>query len=88
MRTPILILGVIILIAGLAVAGYYGFEARLRTYGSIGVAVIGFIIAAGGALMKPASAAAMSGQFSCAKCGMKFGTEGAMKAHVKDKHVM
>lgn len=88
MRTTILVLGLIILIAGLAVAGYYGFEARLRTYGAIGAAVVGAIIAAGGAMMKPPSATTMTGQFSCAKCGMKFDTEAAMKAHVKDKHGM
>jgi len=89
MKMYIVILGVILLIAGIGGAAYYGFVPRTRVYGAVGVAVVGIIVAALGAMMKTASVGATTtGQFACAKCGAKFGSEAALNQHTKDKHGM
>ena len=58
--------------------------------GGLGLAVLGAIIAAGGAMMKRVSVGSTTGtgQFACAKCGAKFGSEAALNQHTKDKHGM
>src|SRR3989442_11728262 len=87
MKMYIVILGVILLIAGIGGAAYYGFVPRTRVYGAVGVAVVGIIVVALGMMMKTTSAGAtIAGQFTCAKCGVKFGSEAALKQHTKDKH--
>jgi len=50
---------------------------------------LGAIIAVGGA-MKTVSVGATTGagQFACAKCGAKFGSEAALNQQTKDKHGM
>lgn len=84
-----IILGVLLLIAGIGGAAYYGFAMRRLVYGAYGVAVIGVILAALGALMKTGIAgAAKNSEFTCAKCGAKFGSEAALNQHSKDKHGM
>jgi hypothetical protein len=88
MKMYIVILGVILLIAGIGGAAYYGFVPRTRVYGAIGVAVVGIIVAALGAMMKTTSVSTTTGQFTCAKCGAKFGSEAALNQHTKDKHGM
>jgi hypothetical protein len=89
MKMYIVILGVILLIAGIGGAAYYGFVPRTRVYGAIGVAVVGIVIAALGAMMKTTSVGATTtGQFACAKCGAKFSSEAALNQHTKDKHGM
>jgi hypothetical protein len=89
MKMYIVILGVILLIAGIAGAAYYGFVPRTRVYGAIGVAVVGIIIVALGVMTKTTSVGATTtGQFTCAKCGAKFGSEAALNQHTKDKHGM
>jgi hypothetical protein len=89
MKMYIVIIGVILLIAGIGGAAYYGFVPRIRVYGAIGVAIIGIVIAALGAMTKTtAVGAAATGQFMCAKCGAKFSSEAALNQHTKDKHGM
>ncbi len=89
MKLYIVILGVILLIAGIGGAAYYGFVPRTRVYGAIGVAVAGIIVASLGAMMKTTSAGkSTTGQFTCAKCAAKFGSEAALNQHTKDKHGM
>jgi hypothetical protein len=89
MKMYVVILGIILLIAGIGGAAYYGFVPRTRVYGAIGVAVVGIILAAFGAMMKTTSVgAAAAGQFTCAKCNAKFGSEAALNQHTKDKHGM
>jgi len=89
MKMYIVILGIILLIAGIGGAAYYGFVPRTRVYGAIGVAVVGIVIAALGAMMKTTSVSATTtGQFTCAKCGAKFSSEAALNQHTKDKHGM
>lgn len=89
MKMYIVILGVILLIAGIGGAAYYGFVPRTRVYGAIGVAVVGIVVAALGAMMKTTSVGATTtGQFACPKCGAKFGSEAALNQHTKDKHGM
>jgi hypothetical protein len=90
MKMPILVLGVIILVAGLGTWGYLYSTNTHHTIqlGSIGLAVLGAIIAAAGAMMKTVGVGATkgAGQFTCAKCGAKFGSEAALNQHTKDKH--
>ena len=89
MKMYIVILGVILLIAGIGGAAYYGFVPRTRVYGAIGVAIVGIIVAALGVVMKTTSVeATATGQFACAKCSAKFGSEAALNQHTKDKHGM
>jgi len=94
MKMPILVLGVVVLVAGLGTWGYlYSMNIHHTIQlGGIGLAVLGAIIAAGGAMMKTVSAGAGAttgaGQFACAKCGAKFSSEAALNQHTKDKHGM
>lgn len=90
MRRGIVILGVVILVIGFAVAGYFtsiGQFGHLRTYGSLGVGIIGILIAIAGAMMGP-STMMKTGQFTCEKCGAQFGSQGALDQHSRDKHSM
>jgi hypothetical protein len=92
MKMPILVLGVVVLVAGLGTWGYLYSTNIHHTIqlGGIGLAVLGAIIAVGGAMMKTVSVGATSGagQFTCAKCNAKFGSEAALNQHTKDKHGM
>jgi len=90
MKMYIVILGVILLIAGIGGAAYYGFVPRTRVYGAIGVAIVGIVVAALGAMTKTTTSASATttGQFTCTKCGAKFGSEAALNQHTKDKHGM
>ncbi len=84
MRMPIVILGVILLLAGAAIATFYSSH-HLLPYAGVGLAVLGVIAAAGGAMMK-APRAFIAGQFKCSSCGKTFNSEASLKAHSKDKH--
>ena len=92
MKMPTLVLGVVVLVAGLGTWGYlYSMNIHHTIQlGGIGLAVLGAIIAAGGAMMKTVSVGATTGagQFACAKCGAKFNSEAALNQHTKDKHGM
>jgi hypothetical protein len=89
MKMYMVILGVVLLIAGIGGAAFYGFVPRTRVYGAVGVAVVGIIVAALGALMKTtAVGATATAQFTCAKCSAKFASEAALNQHTKDKHGM
>ena len=92
MKMPILVLGVVVLIAGIGTWGYlYSMNIHHTIQlGDIGLAVFGAIIAVGGAIMKTASVGVTIGigKFACAKCGAKFGSEAALNQHTKDKHGM
>ncbi len=92
MKMYVLILGVILLIAGIGGAAYYGFVPRTRVYGAIGVAIVGVVIAALGAMMKTTAVGgktgSVAGQFTCSKCNAKFGSQQALDQHSKDKHGM
>jgi len=85
-------IGLLLLVAGIGGAAYYNFVPRNRVWGSIGVAVVGIIVAALGAMMKTVSvgrpAGTSVGQFTCAKCNAKFASEAALNQHTKDKHGM
>ena len=85
MRISVVVLGVLILAAGVGIAAYYGFVPRTRVYGGYGIAVIGVIIALAGAMMGSA-AAVTKGQFTCQQCGATFGSQGALDQHSRDKH--
>ena len=89
MKKYVVILGIVVLIAGIAGAAYYGFAARRLVYGSYGIAAIGVIIAALGALMKTTTVGGTTkDEFKCAKCGATFGSQAALDQHTKDKHGM
>lgn len=89
MKKYVVILGIVVLIAGIAGAAYYGFAARRLVYGSYGIAAIGVIIAALGGLMKTTTVGATTkDEFKCAKCGATFGSQAALDQHTKDKHGM
>jgi len=92
MKMRILVLGVVVLVAGLGTWGYlYSMNIHHTIQlGGLGLAVLGAIIAAGGAMMKTVSVGDTrgTGQFACAKCGAKFGSEAALNQHTKDKHGM
>ena len=87
-----LVLGVVILAAGLGTWGYlYSMNIHHTIQlGGLGLAVLGAIIAIGGAMMKTVTVGGTtgSGQFTCAKCGAKFSSEAALNQHTKDKHGM
>ena len=88
MRKPIVIIGAVLLVAGFGAAGYFistGQAMHLRTYGTLGIGVIGLLIFVGGALMGSTTSVA-KGQFTCDKCGATFGSQGALDQHSKDKH--
>src|SRR5436309_14668190 len=90
MKMPMLVLGVVVLAAGLGTWGYlYSMNIHHTIQlGGIGLAVFGAIIAVGGTIMKTASVGVTigTGKFACAKCGAKFGSETALNQHTKDKH--
>ncbi len=91
MNKGLLIIGIILLIAGIAGAGYYISQnetTRLRTYGLEGIAVLGALLAIGGVMMKPRTAATTIQQFKCSQCGATFNSDTALKSHMKDKHGM
>src|SRR5436309_16067671 len=88
MKMYMVILGVILLIAGIGGAAYYGFVPRTRVYGAIGVPVVGIAIAALGAMMQTTSlGATTTGKVTCAKRGDKSGAAGAVNQPANDKHV-
>src|SRR5947208_14096601 len=85
MKMYMVILAVIVLIAGIGGAAYYGFVPRTRVYGAIGVAVVAIVITALRAMMKTTSVGATTtGQVTCAKCGAKFGSAAALHQQTKD----
>ena len=92
MKMPILVLGVIVLVAGIGTWGYlYSMNIHHTIQlGGLALAVFGAIIAVGSAMMKTVSvgATAGTGQLTCAKCGAKFASEAALNQHTKDKHGM
>src|SRR5207245_9909544 len=92
MKMPILVLGVVVLVAGLGTWGYlYSMNIHHTIQlGGIALAVVGAIIAAGGAIMKTVSGGARTGagQLACAKCGAKFNSAAASNQHSKDPHGM
>jgi hypothetical protein len=53
-------------------------------FGGLGLAVLGALIAVGGAMM--GKAGAKRGEFKCATCGAVFGSQTALDQHTKDKH--
>ena len=90
MKIMTVLLGVIVLIAGAAIAAVEtlsGFDIlghhRLVTAGGIGLALIGAVITGLGATSKPATTSA---EFKCPTCGAIFASENALKSHSKDKH--
>jgi hypothetical protein len=92
MKMPILVLGVVVLAAGLGTWGYlYSMNIHHTIQlGGMGLAVLGAIIAVGGAMMKTVTVGDTkgAGQFACAKCSAKFASEAALNQHAKDKHGM
>lgn len=90
MNKSLLILGIILIVAGAAGAGYYISQSeagRLRTYGLEGIAVVGVLLVIGSVMMKPKTTSNVT-QFSCSKCGATFNSDMALKSHMKDKHGM
>ena len=90
MNKNLLILGIILIVAGAAGAGYFFSQnegTRLRTYGLEGIAVLGVLLVIGGVMMKPKTMNATT-QFTCSKCGATFNSDLALKSHMKDKHGM
>lgn len=85
LKREIVILGVLILIAGVGIAAFYGFHARTRVFGAYGIAVIGALVAVGGVMMGSSTTKSTS-QFTCAKCGSGFGSQAALDQHSRDKH--
>src|SRR3989449_10493968 len=89
MKMPILVLGVVVLVAGLGTWGYlYSMNIHHTIQlGGLGLAVLGAIIAVGGA-MKTVRVGATNGagQFACAKCRATFGWEAALHHQTKYKH--
>src|SRR6266851_3879335 len=94
LRRSFLIVGVILLALG--IAGYYvtsqtnligGRTHNIYPLGSIGLAVLGALIAVGGVMMSQ-TGTKTANQFKCDKCGMTFGSQGALDQHSKDKHGM
>jgi hypothetical protein len=91
MKMPVVILGVLGLVAGLGTWGYlYSMNIHHTIQlGGIGLAVIGAILTVAGAMMKTVSVGGTpKGQFKCAKCGATFGSQSALDQHNKDKHGM
>ena len=88
MNRPGVIVGIILLVIGVAVYAYFS-SAGHHTIplGGIGLAVLGALVAAGSAMMKSAGGT-VAGQFKCEKCGMTFGSQAALDQHKKDKHGM
>ena len=88
LRKQIVIIGVVLLVVGFGAAGYFiatGHATQKRTYGTLGIGIIGLLVFVGGALMG-SSTAATKGQFTCDKCGATFGSQAALDQHSRDKH--
>ena len=94
MKRSFLIVGLTLLALG--IAGYVvtsqtdligGRTHNIYPLGSIGLVVLGALIAVGGVMMSQAGAKSAS-QFKCDKCGMTFGSQAALDQHSKDKHGM
>ena len=86
MNRPGLIVGIILLVAGVAVYLYFSSTGHHTIpLGGIGLAVLGALVAAGSAMMKSAGSK-VAGQFKCDKCGMTFSSQAALDQHSKDKH--
>src|SRR5713101_1355845 len=82
LKRSFLVVGIILLALG--IAGYFvtsqtnligGRTHNIYPLGSIGLAVLGALIAVGGAMMNQ-SGAKSANQFKCDKCGMTFGSQG------------
>jgi hypothetical protein len=94
MKRNLLVLGIILLALGIA-AYIVTSQTNLiggRTHttyplAGIGLAVLGALIAVGGLMMGQAGSKTTN-QFKCDKCGMTFGSQGALDQHSKDKHGM
>ncbi|HZY94545.1 MAG TPA: hypothetical protein VFE98_06750 [Candidatus Bathyarchaeia archaeon] len=90
MKKQIVIIGVVLLVVGFAAAGYFisvEQAMHLRTYGTLGLGIVGLLVAVGGALMRSSTAVA-KGQLTCDKCGATFASQGALDQHSRDKHSM
>ena len=94
MKRPFLIVGIILLVLG--VAAYVitsqtsligGRTHNIYPLAGIGLAVLCALIAAGGVMMGPPGAKTAN-QFKCDKCGARFGSQAALDQHTKDKHKM
>ncbi len=92
MNRPGVIIGIILAVAG--VAAYFVFSSpisgrvhHILPLGGIGLAVLGALVVAGSAMMKPAGTLP-KGQLKCEKCGMIFSSQSALDQHSKDKHGM
>ena len=94
MNRTLLILGVILLVIG--IAGYYvssqtsligGRTHSTYPFGGIALAVLGALIAVGG-VMTGQGGAKTANVFKCDKCGATFGSQAALDQHSKDKHKM
>jgi drug/metabolite transporter (DMT)-like permease len=93
MNKVLVILGIVLIVVGVSVfaVSYYTTLIQNRThrgavpFGGVGLAVLGALMIAGTALMKPKGGKA-AGQFKCAKCGATFGSQAALDQHSKDKH--
>ncbi len=92
MKRSFLIVGIVLLALG--IAGYYvtsqtnligGRTHNIYPLGSIGLVVLGALVAVGGVMMSQ-SGARSANQFKCDKCGVTFGSQGALDQHSKDKH--
>jgi hypothetical protein len=92
MNRTLLVLGVVLLVLG--IAGYYvtsqtgligGRTHSTYPFGGIALAVLGALIAVGGVMMRQGGAKT-STQFKCSKCGATFGSQAAVDQHSKDKH--
>jgi hypothetical protein len=94
MNRNLLVLGIILLALGIAAYIVTSQTSLIgnRTHniyplGGIGLAVLGALIAVGGAMMGQ-SGAKTANQFKCDKCGATFGSQAALDQHTKDKHKM
>ena len=91
MNKTFIIFGIVLLAVGAIVYYLTSFTSLLggRTHniiplGGIGLAVLGALVAVGGAMM--GKAGGKVDQFKCAKCGAVFGSQTALDQHSKDKH--
>ncbi|TMI23945.1 C2H2-type zinc finger protein [Candidatus Bathyarchaeota archaeon] len=86
MRLPFVVIGVAMVVAGIAVVAIYPYGAHHTIpEGGAGIALVGLIAAGAGLSMRTRDATAPT-QFKCSTCGRVFGSEQALSAHSKDKH--
>ena len=91
MKTQTVILGIVLLVAGLVVFVIFQFNPgniagrthQIIPAGGIGLAILGGILTLLGATSKLST---QPGQFKCQTCGAVFGSDTALKSHAKDKH--